>query len=97
MEEKPKLQNLRADVRGRVQGVGFRQFVLTHALRLKLKGWVQNSPFNRNRVEVEAEGPIDDLSAFLAKLREGPSSSRVESVDVSWCDATGSFYRFEIR
>ena len=65
-------------VSGRVQGVGFRWFVLTEARRRGLKGWVRN---NRDgSVELEAEGSAADVAALRARATAGPPAARVASV-----------------
>jgi acylphosphatase len=89
-------QTLRALVRGRVQGVGFRFFVEDQAVALRLKGFVRNLS-NGSTVEVVAEGPISDLETLLATLRQGPPLARVERVDVSWAAPTGDHQGFHIR
>jgi acylphosphatase len=86
---------LRAIVRGRVQGVGFRFFVLEVATGLGVKGYVRNLP--DGGVEVIAEGPRDSLESLLAELRRGPSLSRVDRVTDSWSEATGAFTGFDVR
>ena len=72
----------RAVVRGQVQGVGYRWFAQRMAARLELSGWVANRA--DGSVEVLAEGPESDLTAFLAALREGPASGHVSDVEVTW-------------
>jgi len=89
-------QTLRALVRGRVQGVGFRFFVEDRAKRLGLKGYVRNLS-NGTAVEVVAEGPMPALETMLAALRQGPPLAYVERVDVSWAAATGDHEMFDIR
>lgn len=71
-------ERLDASVRGRVQGVGFRFFVLREAGYLDLDGFVANE--RDGSVHVVAEGPRDTLEELLARLREGPPSSIVERV-----------------
>ncbi len=65
-------------VRGRVQGVGFRYFVISEADRLQLTGWVRNC--QNGDVEGEAQGPEKVLEKFIGRLEQGPALSRVESV-----------------
>jgi hydrogenase maturation protein HypF len=66
-------------VRGTVQGVGFRPFVLNLAKRLEISGFVRNTEAG---VEIEAEGSAVDV--FLAGLRtEAPFLARVAEIDVS--------------
>ncbi|GAB4335054.1 MAG: carbamoyltransferase HypF [Calditrichia bacterium] len=54
---------------GIVQGVGFRPFVYRLAQKYHLAGWVSN---NSSGVDIEAEGEISQLTAFLRELREEP-------------------------
>lgn len=89
------LASLRAVVRGRVQGVGFRDFVYTRARFLGLTGYVRNLPDGRS-LEVVAEGPRADLEQLLEYLREGPRMARVDSIDAQWGEASGSFDRFGV-
>ena len=72
-------QRLDATVRGRVQGVGFRYFVIRHAMRLDLMGWVANEP--DGSVRCVAEGSRTDLEALLEVLERGPAGAIVERVD----------------
>ena len=85
---------LRAVVHGRVQGVGFRYFVLDSVADLKLTGWVRNR--RDGAVEVLAEGPHEHLDALLDCLRQGPRAARVEQVETEWPAPTGQFRQFEI-
>jgi acylphosphatase len=64
---------------GRVQGVGFRWFVVSAAERLHLRGWVRNAP--DGSVEVEAEGSAVALDALRRRLETGPPAARVTRVD----------------
>ena len=86
---------LEAHVHGRVQGVGFRYFVLEEASRLRLRGWVANDP--DGAVSVLAEGSRPALDQLLAALSEGPRAARVDRVDRTWSAATGEFGRFGVR
>jgi acylphosphatase len=83
-------------VRGRVQAVGFRQFVWSRAARLGLTGWVRNGDDGRS-VEVEAEGPTDVLERLLELLRQGPYGSRVDDVQASWSEGRQGYTTFEVR
>ena len=84
---------IRAIVRGRVQGVGFRDYVEMRARILRLAGSVRNLPDGRS-VEVIAEGPHGSLDQLIEHLREGPRMSRVDAVDVQWREATGAYRDF---
>jgi acylphosphatase len=89
-------QALRALVRGRVQGVGFRFYVRDRAAALGLSGYARNLS-NGASLEVVAEGALPALEALLAALRRGPPLAHVERVDVSWAAATGEYEGFAIR
>ncbi len=89
------LAAVRAVVRGRVQGIGFREYVLTRARFLGLSGYVRNLPDGRS-VEVVAEGARPDLEQLLDYLREGPRISRVDDVDAEWREATGAYDGFSV-
>ena len=80
---------------GRVQGVGFRYFVLRLADSLDLVGWVANEP--DGSVRCVAEGRRIDLVTLVASLGRGPEGSRVDDVRAAWGPPAGSFDRFSIR
>ena len=68
-------------ISGRVQGVGFRWYVMRRAQALKLRGVVRNLP--DGRVEVVAAGSDEAVKRFEDDLREGPSLARVTDIDQS--------------
>ena len=86
---------LRVVVRGRVQGVGFRDFVLNRARFLAVSGYVCNLPDGRS-LEVIAEGSRAELEHLLTYLREGPRLSRVDAVDADWGEPTGAYDGFGV-
>jgi acylphosphatase len=88
-------QRLDATVIGRVQGVGFRYFVLREATDLGLDGWVANTP--DGAVRCVAEGPEPTLRELLDRLATGPPAAIVDRVTTAWMPATGSLGRFAIR
>ena len=88
--------SLHAIVRGRVQGVGFREFVLTWARSLGLNGYARNLADGRS-LEVLAEGARADLDRLVVYLRQGPRLSRVDSVELHWGDVTGLHEGFGVR
>ena len=69
-------------ISGFVQGVGYRQFVRHHALKLGLTGWVKNLP--DNRVEAVLQGRIEDVEKMVLLCRKGPFLSEVRDVIVEW-------------
>jgi acylphosphatase len=86
---------IHATVRGRVQGVSFRYFVVEQAEKLALNGWVRNKW--DGSVEVTAEGTRQNLESLLQALREGPPMARVTDVDFEWREFTGEFNGFQVR
>lgn len=69
---------LRVLIEGRVQGVGYRYWVLEHAARLGLDGWVRNR--RDGRVEAVISGPQEGLDEMLRRCHEGPSFARVDKL-----------------
>jgi acylphosphatase len=89
------LVRLDAVVSGRVQGVGFRYFVLESATSRGIVGWVANAP--DGSVRCVAEGRRSILEQFIGDLRRGPFGARVEQVREVWGAAAGGFDRFVVR
>lgn len=94
MSQEPSKAALRAVLRGRVQGVGFRDFVARRANSLRLDGYVRNLP--DGGVEVYAEGPRPDLDQLLQYLQDGPRGADVRSLSSDWTEAGGSYAGFGI-
>ncbi len=86
---------LHAIVKGKVQGVWFRDSTCREASKLNLVGWVKN--LVDGTVEVKAEGNKDELYQLVEWLNVGSVRSDVENVDVIWTDPTGEFTQFEMR
>jgi acylphosphatase len=80
---------------GRVQGVGFRYFVMRHAQAEKLYGYVRN--LNDGRVEFFLQGDADSVSRVLGKIRVGPDYSQVSELQLSDIDEFPGLNEFVIR
>ena len=65
--------------RGRVQGVGFRFFVNSHAVAYGLTGWVRN--MEDGSVDMEVQGPASKIEVFLETICEGNRFIRVDSIE----------------
>lgn len=78
----PSTEALHVLVHGRVQGVGFRVFVLERAKKLGLHGWVRNLP--DGDVEAFGIGTRSNLENWLSQLQIGPTLARVEKVQTFW-------------
>ena len=88
-------KRLHARVLGRVQGVGFRYYVMTAATEIGLAGWVRNR--RDGSVEVIAEGEIAQLRLLTQALERGSRSSAVQEVKTKLQPASGEFSSFFVR
>jgi acylphosphatase len=82
-------------VTGRVQGVGFRAFVMQSAALFGLAGWVRNVGYDQ--VETVAEGRRDVIERFAEAVRAGPRASRVEESRLEWETPMGDLDQFRVR
>ena len=76
------MKEIRVDVFGEVQGVGFRSFVKHVANKLGVNGYVKN--MEDGGVLVVAHGSKKNLEKLLSAVKNGPDGARVEKVDFSW-------------
>lgn len=74
-------------IRGRVQGVGFRYSVLSRARSLELGGWVRNR--TDGSVEAAFEGDDERVRSMVDWCRRGPAGADVRSIDVQWTTPEG--------
>jgi acylphosphatase len=65
---------------GKVQGVGFRNFVFLHAKKLNIKGYVKNNP--DGTVEAVFEGDEDNINKMIELCKRGPERARVNKIDI---------------
>ena len=84
----------RLEIRGVVQGVGFRWSMVDEAARLGIRGWVRNR--RDGSVEAVVCGPAPAVERLVAWARHGPRGSAVASVDVFDAAAEG-FASFGMR
>jgi acylphosphatase len=78
---------VRLMVKGRVHGVGFRDFVRREAAERELDGWVRNR--RDGSVEAVVVGAADAVDALIEVCRAGPTAAAVRDVEVA--DYTGTF------
>ena len=89
-----KIQRLRVEIRGAVQGVGFRPYVYRLAHQHGLRGWVLN---DSHGVHLEVEGEKRVLETFLERLpAEIPPRAVVHDLESHWLEPAG-FPRFTIE
>lgn len=72
------METIHLEIRGRVQGVGFRWFIVEKAEQLDLAGWVRNR--SDGCVEIAATGSSDALKQLAGAAKTGPRGARVEEV-----------------
>ena len=78
---------------GQVQGVGFRYTARRVAQGFAIAGYVRNLP--NGDVELVAEGPADQVNAFLAAVARS-MAGYIQSSTVRE-ESPGSYQGFEIR
>jgi acylphosphatase len=72
------MESIHLEVRGRVQGVGFRWFVMEIARELGLAGWVRNR--TDGVVEIAAAGKAEALTKLEVAVTRGPRGATVDEV-----------------
>tara|TARA_Y100001935_G_C17252446_1_gene481774 strand:- start:912 stop:1190 length:279 start_codon:yes stop_codon:yes gene_type:complete len=82
-------------VTGRVQGVFFRQSTKVMAIKNNVKGWVRN--LDDGRVEIVAQGEIQDIDNLAHWCKTGPANSRVDEFELSEENISDEFETFEVR
>ncbi len=85
---------IRIVVRGRVQGVWFRESTKRTAIALGLTGSVRN--LESGDVEIIAEGPRNRLDALAVWARTGPEMARVDEIEVEYSPPAGNLIEFRI-
>ena len=88
------MASVRAVIRGRVQGVGFRFFVYDVAHEYGLRGFVRN--LYDGNVEIQADGEEEVLRDFLQEVKKGPPLAIISHIDSEWQEQDRGFYDFQI-
>ena len=78
---------VRAVVRGRVQGIGYRDATRRLALELGAMGWVRNG--EDGSVIVHAEGSEEAVEELVSFLRKGPAGAEVDDVAIEQVKVEG--------
>jgi len=65
-------------ISGRVQGVGYRDWLMREALRRGLQGWVRNRP--DRSVQALVAGDAEAVQAMITACQRGPLLARVTAV-----------------
>jgi acylphosphatase len=75
------MKTLRILITGRVQGVGFRDWLVSQATQLGLSGWVRNSGFDA--VEAVISGPTEAVDRCIQRCWQGPTSAGVANITIT--------------
>jgi len=79
--------NLKIEIKGMVQGVGFRPFIYNLAKRYHIHGYVLN---DTHGVEMEVEGAKSVLDTLLFQIKTSPPpQSRIEQIKIKKCPIRG--------
>jgi acylphosphatase len=87
-------QRVRLFVKGKVQGVFFRQALKVTAKKNNVTGWVRN--LKDGRVEALLEGDDVKVSTLVEWCHAGSANARVEDIDIKNEKYSGEFSKFEV-
>lgn len=79
---------------GKVQGVGYRDYVDSYAKARGLTGWVKNC--TDGSVEMVVQGIPDELKACTEALNQGSVLAHVDSLAVAWRTPAQLFDEFKV-
>jgi len=83
----------RLRIHGQVQGVNLREAMRQRADQLKVTGWVRNRL--DGSVEAVVQGEPFAIDSIVEWARQGPTTARVDSVDVESAEDEGNYDSFD--
>ena len=90
------VKRARLTLKGKVQGVFFRDFAKQNANKMGLVGYAKN--LKDGGLEIVAQGEEKKLEEFIKLCRRGPIFAKVESIGIKHEDVeSGDFEYFDIR
>ncbi len=88
------LSEIHCVAKGKVRGVGYRDFVEQYTKENELYGWVKNN--QKGEFEVLVQGSPDELKECIKALNQGPPLAHVESFSVDWKTPEKIFDEFKV-
>jgi acylphosphatase len=87
-------QRVHLFIKGKVQGVFFRQAMKVAAKKNRVSGWVRN--LKDGRVEAVIEGDDINVSNLVEWCHAGPANARVEDIEIRNEKYKEEFTKFEV-
>jgi len=87
-------QRVRVFIKGKVQGVFFRQALKVKAKQNNVFGWVKN--LIDERVEAVLEGNEENVDFLVEWCHGGPANARVEDVEIKNEKFNNEFSKFDV-
>lgn len=81
-------------VSGRVQGVGFRYFAQSNAIKYSLTGTAKN--LTNGMVELEVQGLDENINKFLSTLQKGNTFVKVDDISLKRIDIKTTENNFKV-
>lgn len=88
------MQRVHLFVKGKVQGVFFRQALKIMAKKNNVTGWVKN--LKDGRVEALLEGEDLKVNKIVEWCHAGPANARVEDIVIKNEKYSGEFLKFDV-
>ena len=89
-----KKQRVHVLIKGKVQGVFFRQALKVFAIKNNVYGWVRN--LKDNRVEVLVEGDDKSVNLIIEWAHHGSANARVDEIKFNNEEFKNEFTTFEV-
>jgi acylphosphatase len=81
-------------VKGKVRGVGYRDFIERYTKEQGLMGWIRNN--DDGSVEAVIQGTPDELKSCIEILNQGSLLAKVESMAIDWRTPEKQFEEFRV-
>ena len=89
------MEQTKITLKGKVQGVFFRDFAKQHANKLGLKGYAKN--LRNGNLRIVVVGPEKQVKEFTRTCKMGPVVSKVEEYEVITEPAEEEYEYFDIK